>query len=395
VSNRVAIAGVGYSDVGRDTGLSYKQLTAQAAKAAMDDAGMTNRDIDGVVVKAFGEPEPWGEPADAAMTDRIAAHMLGISPARYFANPVSNFGDLMQNAIAAVASGASHTCMVLHPCRTMKRKGKPGGGGGGGYGGGGGGFAGIPGDYQFVMPYGAPGPGIVAGLTMQRHMQVYGTTEEQFALQQVAQRYHAGLNERALLRDPLTVDEYLASRFVSRPVRLLDCDYPCDSSTAVILTTEERAATWAKKPVFIESSAAAAIDTTWEYLDDILDTAVQRTAERLWDQTSLTPADVDVAQLYDGFSMINFTWMEGLGFCKPGESGPFVAEGNTRLGGSLPINTDGGVCNIGRHHGGSHCVEAVHQLRGECGPRQVPGAEVSVFTVANGPHCFAALLSVA
>jgi acetyl-CoA acetyltransferase len=388
MSNRVAIVGVGYSDVGRDTGLSYKQLTAQAAKAAIDDAGMTNRDIDGIVLKAFGEPEPWGEPADSAMTDRIAAHMLGITPARFFANPVSNFGDLFQIAVASVRSGACHTCVVLHPCRTMKRKGavRAGGGGGGG---------GIPGDYQFVMPYGAPGPGIVAGLTMQRHMQLYGTTEEQFGMQQVAQRHHASLNERALLRDPLTVDDYLASRYVSRPVRLLDCDYPCDSSTAVILTTEERASAWKKKPVFIESSAAAAVDITWEYLDDILDTAVQRASEQLWSQTAVKPTDVDVAQLYDGFSMINFTWMEGLGFCKTGESGAFVADGNTRLGGSLPVNTDGGVCNIGRHHGGSHCVEAVQQLRGECGARQVPGAEVSVFTVANGPHCYAALLTAA
>jgi acetyl-CoA acetyltransferase len=386
MSNRVAIVGVGYSDVGRDTGLSYKQLTTQATKAALDDAGMTNRDLDAVVLKAFGEPEPWGEPADAAMTDRIAAHMLGISPARFFANPVSNFGDLFMVAVAAVQSGACHTCIVLHPCRTHKRKGKPGGGGG---------FAGIPGDYQFVLPYGAPGPGIVAGLTMQRHMQVYGTTAEQFGMQQVAQRHHASLNERALLRDPITVDDYLASRYVSRPVRLLDCDYPCDATAAVILTSEERASAWRKKPVFIESWAAAAIDTTWEYLDDILDTAVQRVSDALWSKTSLTPADVDVAELYDGFSMINFTWMEGLGFCKPGESGAFVQEGNTRLGGSLPINTDGGVCNVGRHHGGSHCVEAVRQLRGECGERQVEGADVSIFTVANGPHCSGYLLATA
>jgi acetyl-CoA acetyltransferase len=394
VSKRVAIVGVGYSDVGRDTGLTYKQLTAQAAKAAIADAGMTNKDIDGIVLKAFGEPEPWGEPADSAMTDRAAAHMLGITPAHYFAQPVSNFGDLILNGLAAVQSGQCHTCIVLHPCRTLKRKGKPAAGGGYG-GGGGGGIAGIPGDYQFVLPYGAPGPGIVAGLTMQRHMSVYGTTEEQFGMQQVAQRYHASLNERALLRDPMTVDDYLASRFISRPVRLLDCDYPCDSSTAVIITTEERASQWAKKPIWVEASSAAAVDTTWEYLDDILDTAVQRASERLWSQTSLTAADVDVAQLYDGFSMINFTWMEGLGFCGKGESGAFVQDGNTRLGGSLPINTDGGVCNIGRHHGGSHCVEAVRQLRGECGERQVVGAEVSVFTVANGPHCFAALLTAA
>ena len=99
--------------------------------------------------------------------------------------------------------------------------------------------------------------------------------------------------------------------------------------------------------------------------------------------------------LYDGFAVMQFSWLESLGFCGRGESGPFVAEGNTRLGGSLPVNTDGGVCNVGRRHGASHLVEAVRQLRGESGVRQVPGAEVAVWTVAHGPHCHAGLLTAA
>jgi acetyl-CoA acetyltransferase len=384
VANRVAIVGVGYSTSARDSGLSYKELTAQSAVAAMQDAGMGPGDIDGISLRAFGQPEPSGEPADSAMTDRVAAHMLGLTPAGWFSGPPSNFGDLAMSAIAAVRSGLCHTCIAIHPCRTKPRRGA----------GGGVPFAAV-GDLQFSLPFGLPGPGVLAGLTMQRHMALYGTTEEQFGAQQVAQRHHASLNDRALFRDRITVDDYLASRWVSRPTRLLDCDYPCDASGAVIFTTEERAADWRKPPVFVASAASAVVDTAWEYLDDIVQTALVPCAEQLWSRTDLRPADVDCAQLYDGFSVITLSWLEALGFCGLGESGPFVADGHTRLGGSLPVNTDGGVCNVGRHHGSSHCIEAVQQIRGECGERQVSGTEVSMFTVAHGPHCYAVLLSAA
>jgi len=386
VTNRVAIVGVGYSAVARDTGLSYKELTVHSAKAAMDDAGMSPSDIDGVCLHAFGQPEPSGEAAESAMTDKMAAHMLGITPVNWFAAAPTNFGDLSNAAIAAVRAGYCHTCIVLHPCRSAPR----------------GPALGSPpprppaytGDFQFSAPFGPPGgPGIIAGLTMQRHMAVYGTTFEQFAAQQVAQRHHASFNEDAIFRDPMTVQDYLDSRWVSRPVRLLDCDYPCDVSSAVIVTTEERAASWRKKPAFVEAAAMASVHITWEYLDDILEGAHAPCAEQLWSRTDLRPSDVDCAQLYDGFSIITLNWLEALGFCERGEAGPFVAAGNTRLNGSLPVNTDGGVCNMGRRHGASHCIEAVRQLRGECGARQVPDAEVSLYTVAHGPHCHAVLLT--
>ena len=120
---------------------------------------------------------------------------------------------------------------------------------------------------------------------------------------------------------------------MSRPVRLLDCDYPCEASGAVIVTTEERAQDFRKKPVFVEAAALAAIDTTsWEYLDNILEGALVPCAEALWSRTDLTPADVDYAQLYDGSSIFTLCWLEALGFCLPGEAGPFIAEGNTALG---------------------------------------------------------------
>jgi acetyl-CoA acetyltransferase len=387
VKDRVAIVGVGYSAVGRRSGLSYKELTLQSALAAMDDAGMGPRDIDGICLRAFGQPEPWGEPAESAMNDRMAAHMLGIVPTGWFSSTSSTFADLAASAMAAVGSGFCHTCLVVHPCKTQASRPAAGAARPAGP------AAAIPGDYQFAMPFGAPGPGMVAGLTMQRHMALYGTTEDQIGLQQVTQRRHAGLNERALFRDPLTLDDYLASRWVSRPVRLLDCDYPCDTSGAVIFTTEERASHW-RKPVFVEAAAMASIDNlAWEYLENILESALWPCARTLWSQTDLRPSDVDCAELYDGFSMIALSWMEALGFCGMGEAGPFIAEGHTALGGSLPVNTDGGVCNVGRHHGSSHCIEAVGQLRGECGERQVEGAEVAVYSVAHGPYGHAALLT--
>jgi acetyl-CoA acetyltransferase len=169
-------------------------------------------------------------------------------------------------------------------------------------------------------------------------------------------------------------------------VRLLDCDYPVDSSSAVIFTTEERARDWQHKPAIVDAYALTAIrDMNFSQLADFARTAPVHCADTLWSRTDLKPADVDCAQLYDGFTVITFQWLEALGFCGLGEAGPFVAEGHTRLGGSLPLNTDGGACNVGRRHGANFCIEAIRQLRGECGVRQVPDAEVSVWTNAVGP----------
>ncbi len=197
------------------------------------------------------------------------------------------------------------------------------------------------------------------------------------------------------MREPMTVEDYLSSRFVSKPVRLFDCDYPVDSSSAVIFTTAERARDWQKKPVMVESYALTAIrDMNFSQLPDFARTAPVTCAETLWSRTDLTPADVDCAQLYDGFTIITFQWLEALGFCGFGEAGPFVANGHTRLGGSLPLNTDGGACNVGRRHGANFCIEATRQIRGgESGERQVPDCDVAVWTNAVGPFAGAVLLT--
>jgi acetyl-CoA acetyltransferase len=168
---------------------------------------------------------------------------------------------------------------------------------------------------------------------------------------------------------------------------MLDCDYPCDAGSVVIFTTEERARDCAKRPILVEACTLSATrNFTMSLLEDFATTSPAHCGEKLWSRTDLRPEDVDTAQLYDGFSVITFQWLEALGLCPMGEAGAFVEEGHTRLGGSLPVNTDGGACNVGRRHGANFCIESVHQLRGESGVRQVPDAEVAVW--ANATGCF-------
>ena len=381
-NDRVAVVGVGYSTIGRRTGLTSRELTVQCAKAAMEDAGMTPADIDGVCMSGgVAGPEKPGTQVAESMD---AGFMLGMSPLNYFdtLDLAPAFVGVAIHAIAAIKAGLCHTCIAFRiiPQRESTTESRAAQSQA---------VIHAAGDTQFTRPFGENAPAVrTPGLQAQRHMWKYGTTEEQFGAHVVTQRYHASMNEDALLRTPLTIEDYLNSRYISKPVRLLDCDYPVDSGSAVIFTTEERARDWKKKPVFVDAMAYSSIKYfTMDLLDDYTRNSPVHCAETLWSRTDLKPSDVDTAQLYDGFTIITFQWLEALGFCKPGEAGPFVEAGNTRLGGSLPLNTDGGACNVGRRHGANFCIETVRQLRGgESGARQVPDARVGVWS--NAVSCF-------
>ena len=372
--NRVAIVGVGYSTIGRRTGLTTQQLAAQCVQAALDDAGMTVADIDG-----------YSTMGGDAMGD---AWMLGITPLNYFfaatMGPAFTYPAI--HAITAVASGTAHTVVATRIIQQQPSSAAMSSG------------AAPPrppigGDAQFTAPFGMLSPTQnIAGFLTRRHMLQFGTTEEQFGAHVVSQREWASMNDDAFFRDRLTVEDYLNSRYISKPVRLLDCDYPCDSGSAIIFTTEERARDWRKPPVFIESHALTSVQDSFDLLHDQAQSGVWHAAREIWSHTDLTPADVDCAQLYDGFTIITFQWLEALGFCGAGEAGPFIEAGNTRPGGALPVNTDGGACNVGRRHGANFCIEGVRQLRGESGPRQVPDAKVTVWTNGVGPFCGAVLM---
>ena len=343
---------------------------------------MTPKDIDGIAVLA-GIPGP--APAGLDSINALdAASMLGFFPLHWYSDGAgpAYVGTAMQ-AYAAIQSGFAHTVITFRVVKQALSSRALLEGQSGDF---------MPpevrGDQQFTQPFGSlMALQSIAALPAQRHMAEFGTTEEQFGAHVIAQRYHASLNDDALFRDPLTMEDYLNARYISKPVRLLDCDYPVDSGSAVIYTTEERARDWKHAPVWIDSAAYCATHGgTFELLDNMIQNAPYECAKELWAKTDLSAKDVDCAQLYDGFTIITFQWLEALGFCKTGEAGPFVEAGHTRLGGSLPVNTDGGACNVGRRHGTNFCIETVRQLRGgESGARQVPDAKVGVWANAVGP----------
>jgi acetyl-CoA acetyltransferase len=372
---KVAIVGVGYSDVGRNTGLTERTHAAQAAVRALADAGLTARDIDGATT--------WG--GDAV----DFAWMLGFDRLRWSLNVGTSPAFITPAYHAAMAVAAWHADAVM-AFRIMMQQPPAAALAAGGA------MLGEPNmaDAQFRWPYGNFSPTQWAGLLMQRYMHETGATEEHFAVFAEVQRQWAQMNPDALQTGPLSAEDYLALPYVTKPLRLLDCDYPCDSGSAVIFTTEERARDLDQPVVLVDASALSAIhDMNFELLPDMVRTSPAHCGELLWSRTDLTPADVDTAHLYDGFSIITMQWLEGLGLVAPGEAADFVKDGNTRPGGKLPTNTDGGAINVGRRHGANFCIEAVHQLRGHAGRRQVEGAEVSVWANAVGMFGGAMLLT--
>jgi acetyl-CoA acetyltransferase len=389
-SDDVAAVGVGYSTTGRRTGLSSWQLAIQATKAAIADVGMAPSDIDGITLM-WGVAGP--APAGLEEVDPMGlGHVLGINPLNYYGTAGPAYIGPAVQAVTAIRAGLAHTVLTLRiiqqrlssaeEMRLLATNGQP---------------EPIRGDHAFTAPYGFFVSGLIpsiAAMPAQRHMDLFGTTEEQFGAHVLAQRQHATINDDAIFREPLTMDDYLASRYIAKPIHLLDCDYPVDSASAIIYTAGDRARDWAKPPVWVDSMAYSSIGSMTSFeLIDMVEDAPYHASRELWARTDLTPADVDCAQLYDGFTIIVFHWLEALGFCGIGEAGPFVEAGNTRLGANLPVNTDGGACNVGRRHGANFCIEAIRQLRGECGPRQVPDAEVAVWTNATGPSAGAMLMT--
>ena len=227
-----------------------------------------------------------------------------------------------------------------------------------------------------------------------RHMHEFGTTEEHLGTIAVTFRRHAALNPVAPLRDVITLEDYFASRIVTTPFRLLDCDYPVDGGGAVVITTLERARALAKPPVAVAGGVfATGPRPDWDQWDDLTCMASKYASERLWQRTGMSASDLDLMELYDGFSWLALCWLEDLGVCAKGEGGPFIADGNAALGGRVPANTHGGSLSGGRLHAISHVIECVQQLRGECGDRQVAGAEVGVVTAGGGTMAGALLLT--
>ena len=387
-----AVTGIGQSAIGRRLGIDPLELTLDACLAAVDDAGLPLAAIDGVSTY----PGPLSVPrgfSGAGAVDVIDALRLEVD---WYDSGIETSGQLgsVMKACLAVAVGLADHVLCF---RSVWEGSAQGSGGRASVG-----MAGDQGPFyasgaqQWTLPFGAASAACWVAQFASAHMHRYGTTSEQLAQIPLNARRNAARNPNAIYRDPMSMEDYFASRMITTPLRLFDCDVPCDGATAVIVSRRSLAGDLASTPVYVEAMGAAMHDRpSWDQLRDLTRTVGADAATQMWSRTSLTPADVDVAELYDGFSFLALLWLEALGLCPVGESGPFV-EGGTRIGpgGQLPLNTQGGQLSGGRLHGYGFLHEACVQLRGEGGERQlVRRPRVAAVAAGGGNTCGCMLLT--
>jgi acetyl-CoA acetyltransferase len=397
---RVAISGIGQSDVGRRLGRDPLELTLDACLAAIADAGLTTADIDGIATYPGAMDSPPGF-SGAGVTDVHDALRLKLN---WYYGGLESPGQTGStiNGIMAVATGLASHVLCFRTVWEGSAQGSQGRSSvmtGGGAGGAGGYRAG--GFQQWVLPYGVPSAAPWIAMFAQRHFHEFGTTREQMAQIALNGRRNAAANPKAIYQTPLTLDDYLNARMISEPFCLLDCDVPCDGATAVIVSRADIARTLRKPPIIVESAGTAIRGRpSWDQWDDLTTMSVRDAGASLWERTHLQPSDVDVVELYDGFSFIAMSWLEALGFCGRGESGPFIEGGHRiALDGELPLNTNGGQLSSGRLHGYGFLHEACVQLWGEGAARQVATRggrpELAVAAAGGGPTASCLLLSCA
>jgi acetyl-CoA acetyltransferase len=377
---RSIISGIGQSAIGRRLHRGALDLTLDAAREAIADAGLTTADIDGISTYpggGGGAPSGFAGPGTPEVQDALRLqvnwHSGGPEGAAQLAAVV--------NAVLAVGAGLARHVLVY---RTVTESTAQGSGGRQGIGVGNG-RQGVSGVMQWSLPFRAYSAANWLAINAQRHFHEFGTTAEQMAMIPINARKNAALNPKAVYTDPMTLDDYFASRMITTPFRLFDCDAPVDGSTALIVSTAEHARDVDHPVARVEAVGTALRGRpSWDQFDDMTTMAARDAGAHLWTRTDLKPADVDVAELYDGFSFLAMTWLEALGFCAKGESGPFIEGGHRiALDGELPLNTHGGQLSAGRLHGFGFIHEACLQLRGAAGARQVVGS-VEVAAVGNG-----------
>jgi len=386
---KAVITGAGKSQVGRRLGRTGLDLTIEAVTRAIADAGLSVDDIDGIAsYPGPGVPDKGFSGAD---THQVR-NALGLR-SRWYLSAMETAGQIGPaiEACMAVTLGLANHVVVFRSVWESTAQASAGGRASVLFGGGE-----LPPHLEYVAPFGALSAANWLAMPAQRYMHDFGLTREQLGAIALNARRNAALNPDAIYRAPLTMDDYLSARMISEPLCLYDCDVPCDGATAVVISRREAAAGLPRHPLTVESVGTGMLErATWDQRADLTTMAAHDAAATLWERTSLRPADVDVAQLYDGFSFLTVMWLEALGFCEHGRVGEFI-EGGERIAltGSLPLNTSGGQLSGGRLHGMGFLHEACVQLWGEGGDRQVPGSpEIAVVGVGGGPVGGAMLLS--
>lgn len=384
---KVCITGAGQSKVGRPSDRSALQLTLDACIAAITSAGLTPADIDGLTTYP-GKATGGGGISPVGPIEAMLA--LGLQPTWIGASTDGHAHmSAIISAIQAIASGVCRHVLVFRTvaqatARTLARSSTLLGSGG---------INGrVEGANQWSVPFNAMSPTNMNALYAQAYFDKYGATSEQLGAIAVNGRKMASLNPNAIYRQPITIDDYMASRMISSPLRLYDCDTHIDGSTAILLSHRDAARDLAMPPIAIEAMGMSIGGVGFGvHTGDFTSLPADKAGEMLWSRTDLKPHDIDVAQIYDGFSILTLLWLEALGLCGRGEAAAFV-EGGHRIGlnGELPLNTSGGQLSAGRFHGYGHTFEACQQLWGLCGDRQV--ADAKLCAVANGGYGYGALL---
>ena len=381
---RTIVSGIGISRIGRRLGVPGLELTLEAARSAIADAGLEPSDIDGIDTMGDSEPED-------------VAASLGID-VKWDGGGVTTGGlySPIMSACLAVAERRAHHVLIYRnvqmiggtvlpdnqPPRGSRLASDVG-------------LASSMGDMSPLLTYRAFSAANWLAMHCRRHMHVYGTTKEQLGALVINSRRNAGFNPLAAYREPMTMDDYMNVRAISDPFGLYDCDVPVDGAIAVVISHSDHA-DGCPHPVQVEAMGGGTGKGVPGWVDrpDYPKMASVDAAAEMWSRTHLRPTDVDLAELYDGFSFLTLAWIEALGFCGEGESGPFVADpGRISLEGSLPVNTYGGQLSAGRMHGYWVLHEACLQLRGQAGERQVEEAEVAVVAAGGGPIAGCLLLS--
>jgi acetyl-CoA acetyltransferase len=371
---RVAIVGAAEAD--EHGKLPYKSafmLHAEAARNALADAGLSLGDVDAVFSAGL-----W--------MGSETAEYLGIRPRYIDGTQIGgcSFIAHVQHALAAIDAGVVEVALITHGESGASRIGMPGTR-----------FGVDAFRMQFEQPFGLAGPPTGYALAAARHMHDYGTTSEQLAELAVSTRKWAQLNPRAIMRDPLSVDDVLSSRMISWPLHLLDCCLVTDAGGAVVVTSAERARDCAKRPVWVLGTGEASTHVIVSQMPDFAFwDAARMSSERAFAMAGVRHADIDVGMFYDAFTIVPVMGLEATGFCGRGEGGPFVSGGRTAPGGPFPMNTNGG--GLSYTHSGMYgmftLVEAVRQVRGECGARQVAGAKTAICHGLGGMFSSAATL---
>ena len=366
LKDKTCVTGIGETAYLRGSRKTAFELQIESSLSAIGDAGLTPKDIDGVI--------PIGIVSGTA-DDFI--DNFGLPDLRFSALvPHGGASPVMalQCAAAAIAAGACNHVLITFGRNVSAASNKAGAR-----------IHSMPQFHyvtEFEHPMGASAPAQLYAPMARRHMELYGTTVEQFGAVAVACRKHALLNDNAIMKKPITLEDHRNSRMIADPFRLLDCSLESDGGAAVVISSAERAADLRHRRVFIAGVAEGHPDSPGAITQrpDMTSLGIAKAAPRAFRMAGVSHADIDVAEIYDCFTYAVIRQLEDMGFCAKGEGGPFVQGGRLELGGALPTTTHGGLLSQAHVWGLNHIVELVRQLRGAAGAAQVGGAEVGLVT---------------